>query len=372
MAENFYTILTVSGKNKLYNSVVSGNKINFKTLKLGDGKGAYYEPSENQTSLVNEVWSGNINSISIDENNSNWIVLETVVPATDGGFFIREAGIFDDTGVMVAVSKLAETYKPIVSEGSTKDLCIKIVLEVSNADNITLKVDPNVIVATKNDIEVLESKIQDVSMKLSQISKEQTNLNYLQSPINLVYNSSFKRFNRNFVPDYWDTDGVVSSYSGIDSLYLTNGQHCYQKSVTGVELLSTSNWSNCYTRIEFKYTGIGKVKVSAYSGSTIKQIKKYGDTEPSDYLEFNSIDKFNWNSTGTIILDKDTEVVSIHFDCSEGEIYIVDVMAHPVDNIALDEFYMYKDGKMSYNDNINIVTDDLSDAKIGEMWFKKG
>jgi len=167
LAGNFYTMLTIIGKNKLSNSVALGSKINFKTLKVGDGKGAYYEPSENQTALVNTVWTGNITSISIDENNSNWVVVETVIPAADGGFFIREAGIFDDAGDLIAISKLAETYKPVVSEGSTKDLVIKIVLEVLNVNSVSLNVDPNVVVATKKDIQVLQVEIDDIREDLS-------------------------------------------------------------------------------------------------------------------------------------------------------------------------------------------------------------
>lgn len=170
MAENFYTILTSTGKAKLANSAVLGSKVNFKTLKVGDGKGAYYEPSENQTSLVNQVWSGNISSISVDENNPNWIVIETLIPATIGGFFIREAGIFDEDDELIAISKLSETYKPVVSEGSIKDLCIKIILEVSNVESVTLKIDPTVIVATRKDVDVLQGKIQEIHIKISDIN----------------------------------------------------------------------------------------------------------------------------------------------------------------------------------------------------------
>lgn len=159
MSENFYTILTATGKAKLANSAVLGSKVNFKTLKVGDGNGAYYEPTESQTSLVREVWSGNVSSISVDENNPNWIVAETLIPATIGGFFIREAGIFDEDGDLIAISKLSQTYKPVVSEGSIKDLCIKIVLEVSNVSSVTLKIDPTVIVATRKDIDVLQAKM---------------------------------------------------------------------------------------------------------------------------------------------------------------------------------------------------------------------
>jgi len=192
LAENFYTMLTIIGKKKISNSAVSGSKVNFKTLKVGDGKGAYYEPSENQTSLVNEVWSGNVSSISVDEANSNWIIVETVIPATDGSFFIREAGIFDEDGDMIAVSKLAETYKPVVSEGSTKDLVIKIVLEVSNVDSVSLKIDPNVVVATKNDIENLDMKITENTMQLSDIKNDIKNTIMTTPTISYGMNSVIK------------------------------------------------------------------------------------------------------------------------------------------------------------------------------------
>jgi hypothetical protein len=172
MSENFYTILTATGKAKLANSAVLGSKVNFKTLKVGDGNGAYYEPTESQTSLVREVWSGNVSSISVDENNPNWIVAETLIPATIGGFFIREAGIFDEDGDLIAISKLSETYKPVVSEGSIKDLCIKIVLEVSNVSSVTLKIDPTVIVATRKDIDVLQAKMDAASAQTAEEIKE--------------------------------------------------------------------------------------------------------------------------------------------------------------------------------------------------------
>lgn len=179
MEEKFYTILTATGKAKLANSAVLGSKVNFKTLKIGDGKGAYYEPSETQTSLVNPVWSGNISSISVDESNLNWIIIETLIPATIGGFFIREAGIFDEDDDLIAISKISETYKPVVSEGSTKDLHIKIILEVSNVESVTLKIDPTVIVATKKDIEVIEVKVKNIDEQLLDMKNY---LNYM--PIN--------------------------------------------------------------------------------------------------------------------------------------------------------------------------------------------
>ncbi|WP_160688302.1 phage tail protein [Clostridium sp. C2-6-12] len=167
MAEQFYTILTAIGKAQIANANVLGNKINFVKLKVGDGGGGYYNPTEGQTDVINTTWEGNINSIYIDEKNLNWIVIETIIPGDVGGFFIREAGIFDDKNNLIAIGKYPETYKPIASEGSSKDLIIKIILEISNSENVTLKIDPTVVVATKKDFTLLESKMLDLSGKFN-------------------------------------------------------------------------------------------------------------------------------------------------------------------------------------------------------------
>jgi len=222
LSENFYTILTAIGKSKLANSAVLGSKVNFNTLKVGDGNGTYYEPSEDQTSLINKVWEGNINSISIDESNSNWIVIETIIPATDGGFFIREAGIFDEDEDLIAVSKISETYKPIISEGSTKDVSIKIVLEVSNVDSITLKIDPNVIVATKKDIQVLESKVQGVNEQLSEMEQQQKTYSELATMVSnnqLVAGTQYVL--TDYATKYQQPDTLTIKTMAIERLVLT-------------------------------------------------------------------------------------------------------------------------------------------------------
>ncbi|WP_461612305.1 phage tail protein [Clostridium sp. Marseille-QA1073] len=162
MAEQFYSILTSIGKAKIANANTFGNKLNLTTLVLGDGNGKYYNPTENQEAIVNEVWKGNVSSITTDSKNPNWIVIETIIAGNIGGFFIREVGIFDDEGSLIAIGKYPETYKPVISDGSTKDLIIRMILEVSNSANVTLKVDPAIIMATKKDVEVLENKIKDL------------------------------------------------------------------------------------------------------------------------------------------------------------------------------------------------------------------
>ncbi|WP_253197205.1 phage tail protein [Clostridium algidicarnis] len=171
MAEQFYTILTKIGKAKIANASALGAKVNFSKFQVGDSNGSYYNPTEDQTQLKHKVWEGNINSISVDENNPNWIVIEILLPSNIGGFMIREAAILDDENNMIAVAKYPETYKPITSEGSSKDLLIRTILEVSNVSSVTIKVDPTVILATKKDIEILENKIKNIKVTKIVLSK---------------------------------------------------------------------------------------------------------------------------------------------------------------------------------------------------------
>ncbi|HBF4189625.1 TPA: phage tail protein [Clostridioides difficile] len=179
MAEQkYYTLLTTIGKASIANATALGNKVDLVKLQLGDGAGAEYNPTEEQTSLKNVVWEGSINNVKIDEENPNWIVIETVIPGSVGGFMIREVGIFDSKEQLIAVSKYPETYKPTADSGSVKDLVIKIILVVSNTSSVNLKVDPTVILATLKDMQDLDSKIDTTKTELtSNIETAKTELN---------------------------------------------------------------------------------------------------------------------------------------------------------------------------------------------------
>ncbi|VII06460.1 tail fiber protein [Clostridioides difficile] len=173
MAEQkYYTLLTTIGKASIANATALGNKVDLVKLQLGDGAGAEYNPTEEQTSLKNVVWEGSINNVKIDEENPNWIVIETVIPGSVGGFMIREVGIFGSKEQLIAVSKYPETYKPTADSGSVKDLVIKIILVVSNTSSVNLKVDPTVILATLKDIQDLETKIGTVNTKIDTTKTE--------------------------------------------------------------------------------------------------------------------------------------------------------------------------------------------------------
>lgn len=172
MSENFYTILTNAGLAAIANAVINQTQVNFAKLGVGDGNGAYYTPTQEATALRNQVWIGNISSVTSDTTNPNWVNVETVIPGNVGGFEIRELGIFDDNNVLLAIGKLPQTYKPNFAEGSSKDLYIKAIFEVTNASAVTLKVDPSVIYASKKYVDdkvaTVVSGLENVQQQLNQ------------------------------------------------------------------------------------------------------------------------------------------------------------------------------------------------------------
>lgn len=171
MAEKFYTILTNVGKAKITNAATTGTKVNFAKLVLGDSGGSYYEPTQTQTALKHKVWEGQISNVKVHESNQNWIVVETVIPGNVGGFTIREVGIVDDTNNLLVIAKHPESYKPSADDGTIKDMIINLVIEVSNASAVKLKIDPTVILATKKDVDDLRGKYLLKSEKASDSDK---------------------------------------------------------------------------------------------------------------------------------------------------------------------------------------------------------
>ena len=150
MANEFFTILTATGRNKLAAATATATPLALTQMAVGDGdNGAYYSPTEAQTALKHEVWRGAINHLAVDANNPNWIVAELVIPDDVGGFYIREVGLFDSAGAMIAVGKFPESYKPTLAAGSNKQLYVRMILEVSNTTAVTLLVDPSVVLATR-------------------------------------------------------------------------------------------------------------------------------------------------------------------------------------------------------------------------------
>lgn len=166
MAESYYTILTSIGKAQIANSLGLGTKIDFVKMKIGDGNGSYYNPTESQLDLVHTVWEGAIGNVAIDEQNSNWINIEVLIPPDVGGFFIREYGVFDANNNMLAIAKCAETYKPLPTDGSTKEINMKMVLAITNTSSITLKIDPTIMFAKKSEVETVKNQVNTISTEV--------------------------------------------------------------------------------------------------------------------------------------------------------------------------------------------------------------
>lgn len=154
MSERFYTILTNIGKIKITKAHADKIPLELKEMGVGDGGGAYYNPSETMTTLKNETYRRDLNTLSQDSDNANYLIAEMVIPADTGGFYIREAGIFDTSGDMIAIGKIPETYKPTLDAGAGKDVYIRFIFEVSNAETVTLKINPSVVLATKEMAEI--------------------------------------------------------------------------------------------------------------------------------------------------------------------------------------------------------------------------
>lgn len=168
MAEQFYSLVTEIGKAKIANAAVLGEKVKITHLAVGDGNGNYYEPTETQTALVSEVWKGAVGTIKIDSVNKNWVVIETLIPSDIGGFTIREAGLYDEAGDLLVIAKYPATYKPIAVQGTIKELILRQIFEVSNAESVTLKIDPAVTIATKKE---LTEEINNIKILISGITK---------------------------------------------------------------------------------------------------------------------------------------------------------------------------------------------------------
>ncbi|MBB3185772.1 hypothetical protein FHR95_003365 [Halomonas fontilapidosi] len=145
----FYTLLTDVGQAKLANAVALGQTIEITELAVGDGGGSLPTPDSGAESLINEVRRAPINTSTTDPDNPSWIVVEQVLPPDVGGWTIREIGIFDVDGDLIGVGNYPETYKPVLAEGSSRTQTVRFVLEVSDTAAVTLKVDPSVVLATR-------------------------------------------------------------------------------------------------------------------------------------------------------------------------------------------------------------------------------
>ncbi|HGN0867786.1 TPA: phage tail protein [Providencia alcalifaciens] len=163
----YFALLTTYGEKVLAEATALGTKIELTHMSVGDGGGSLPAPDTKQTKLINERRKAAINTLFIDPLNPNQIIAEQVIPENEGGWWIREIGLFDKSGALVAIANCPETYKPLLVEGSGRTQTIRVVLIVSHTESVTLKIDPTVVLATRkyvdDAIQVLDKRISDLT-----------------------------------------------------------------------------------------------------------------------------------------------------------------------------------------------------------------
>ncbi len=177
--QKYGTILTATGKAAIANAVATDTLIGIKYIALGDGGGSEYYPGESQTALKNQVYQMPANSVYVDPDNKNWIVVEGLIPESAGGFTIREAAVKTETGAVIAVGSYPASYKPKLEEGAAVGVGFKFIMEVTNASVVNINIDPSTAYAT----------IQFVNNKVANHAAE-TNAHggtYTPTPSRLMY-----------------------------------------------------------------------------------------------------------------------------------------------------------------------------------------
>ncbi|HCP4694168.1 TPA: phage tail protein [Escherichia coli] len=182
MTVKYYAILTNQGAARLANATMLGSKLNLTQMAVGDANGVLPTPDPAQTKLINQKRIAPLNLLSVDPNNQSQIIAEQIIPENEGGFWIREIGLYDDEGVLIAVTNCPETYKPQLQEGSGRTQTIRMILVVTNTEAITLKIDPSVVLATRKyvDDEVLELRLYVDDQMRKHIATQDPHTQYAQ------------------------------------------------------------------------------------------------------------------------------------------------------------------------------------------------
>ncbi|HAW7772418.1 TPA: phage tail protein [Escherichia coli] len=160
MTAKYFAILTNQGAARLANAAALGTKLNLTQMAVGDANGTLPTPDPAQTKLINQKRIAPLNLLTVDPANTSQIIAEQIIPENEGGFWIREIGLYDDDGILIAVANCPETYKPQLQEGSGRTQTIRMILIVSSTSAITLKIDPAVVLATRQyvDDKIIEVK----------------------------------------------------------------------------------------------------------------------------------------------------------------------------------------------------------------------
>jgi hypothetical protein len=146
---NYFTVLTHIGAAKIAAATANKTLVELTHIAIGDGSGTTPLPEASQTQLVNEVFGTAVNELKIDEQNNSHVIVRSILPSNEGNFWIREVGVYDKDGDLIAVGNYPETYKPMLSDGVAKEVDLQVIFEVTNSDVVNLMIDPSIVMASQ-------------------------------------------------------------------------------------------------------------------------------------------------------------------------------------------------------------------------------
>ncbi|HBS7100099.1 phage tail protein [Klebsiella pneumoniae] len=195
---NYYAILTDYGEAAFTKAVATGEPVNFAEMAVGDGAGIIPQPDRTRTGLVNEVYRGPLNRVVIADQSASVIRTEMIILPQTGGFWLREAALYDDAGECLAVASLPPVYKPLLAEGAGRLQAINLWIAVSKTVAVELKTDPTVIIASVEEVERAKNEAKDYADKIS---------GQLDTDIQQVIADAITAAKR----DFWEDDNPVGT-----------------------------------------------------------------------------------------------------------------------------------------------------------------
>ncbi|MGC0820055.1 phage tail protein, partial [Pantoea agglomerans] len=211
MTTKYFGLLTNQGAAKLANAAALGTKVDITSMAVGDGGGTLPTPDSAQTKLINEKRRAPLNTLAVDAANSSQIIAEQIIPESEGGFWIREIGLFDADGVLIAVANSPETYKPQLQEGSGRTQTVRMILIVNSTAAVTLKIDPSVVLATRKYVDdaVIEVKAYADSVMKKHTDADNPHGQYLQ-----IANALAEIKDAGLIADVLKNLGLTEKFSG--------------------------------------------------------------------------------------------------------------------------------------------------------------